>query len=68
MGTGGALSPIYLIYNNPFPIREGRLSPTLEILCPYSNKGEEGRLCPPRFKNVPLGLRGVGKCVLIEER
>jgi len=42
--------------------------PTLEILCPYSNKGEEGRLCPPRFKNVPLGLRGVGKCVLIEER
>ena len=26
-GDRGALSPIYLIYNNPIPIREGRLSP-----------------------------------------
>jgi len=25
-------------------------------------------LAPTRFKSVPLGLRGVGKCVLIEER
>ena len=26
-GDRGALSPIYLIYNNPIPIRESRLSP-----------------------------------------
>ena len=34
METGGALSPIYLIYNNPIPIREGRLSPLYKYFIP----------------------------------
>ena len=33
-GDRGALSPIYLIYNNPIPIREGRLSPLYKYFIP----------------------------------